>query len=158
MRTIEGSSSHATQGGHALQPIDDLSFLVVEDHDFQRRGIVRLLEGLDALKVHAASDGMSALELIRDNAVSVDIVICDLSMPRMDGFEFARHLSGRHRSLSLILLSSHDPTLLASIADLTRAYPVHLLGAISKPLTALKLAPMIELHRGRPSAPYFDKS
>lgn len=103
---------------------------------------------------------MSALELIRDNAVFVDIVISDLSMPRMDGFEFARHLSGKHRCLSLILLSSHDPKLLASMADLTRPYAVHLLGAISKPLTALKLvlAPMIELHRGRSSAPCFDKS
>lgn len=159
MRTVVGCSSQATtKGDHALQPINDLSFLVVEDHDFQRRGIVRLLEGLGALKVHAASDGVSALELIRDNAVCVDIVISDLSMPRMDGFEFARHLSGKHRCLSLILLSSHDPKLLASMADLTRPYAVHLLGAISKPLTALKLAPMIELHRGRSSAPCFDKS
>lgn len=55
MRNIAGCSSQASQGDQALQPINDLSFLVVEDHDFQRRGIVRLLEGLGALKVHAAS-------------------------------------------------------------------------------------------------------
>ena len=135
----------------AASMLHNLSFLVVEDHDFQRRGIVQLLVGLGALAVHSAHDGACALEVIRDKSRSVDIVISDLTMPGMDGFEFARHMRVNDRTLSLIFVSSHEPRLLGAIAELTRSYSVNLLGTISKPLNAAKLAPMIELYRARES-------
>jgi EAL domain-containing protein (putative c-di-GMP-specific phosphodiesterase class I)/AmiR/NasT family two-component response regulator len=133
-------------------PGSNLRFLVVEDHEFQRRVMVQLLRYMGARTVHAAADGAAALQVMRDPDRPVDIVICDLSMPGMDGMEFIRHLSETGDRVSLILASSLEPELLASVANMARAYKVKLLGAIVKPATAAKLAPLLEKHRSAAAA------
>lgn len=130
-------------------PCSNLRFLVVEDHEFQRMGMVQLLKTLGALAVYSAEDGRSALQVIRDPDRPVDIVVSDLSMPGMDGMELIRHLSESGARVSLILASALEPALLASIATMARAYKVKLLGVIGKPPTAGKLVPLVELHRAR---------
>jgi signal transduction histidine kinase len=63
--------------------------LVVDHRSANRAVLVRVLEsaGHRALE---ASDGLEALETIR--AEAPDLVITDILMPRMDGYEFVRHL------------------------------------------------------------------
>jgi signal transduction histidine kinase len=67
---------------HALH---GLRILVVEDGDDARDAIAAMLTQLGA-EVAEASDGVDALDQLE--AQSVDVVLCDLRMPRMDGFEF----------------------------------------------------------------------
>ncbi len=127
--------------------ISNLSFLVVEDHDFQRRMLVKTLERLGATVVHEAADGQSALDIVHDPQRSVDIIITDLDMPGMDGMEFLRHLGAAGLRVSLILVSALERKLLASIATMSEAYGINLLGCIEKPLTPANLLPLIQLHR-----------
>jgi EAL domain-containing protein (putative c-di-GMP-specific phosphodiesterase class I) len=134
-------------------PCKNLSFLVVEDHEFQRRCLVQLLTSLGAAEVHGAQDGEEALKLIARAKQSVDIVICDVNMPGMDGMEFVRRWSERGDPSSLILMSAIEPDLLGTVANMARAYQVDLLGVASKPATAAKLTPLIELHRSQKSLP-----
>jgi EAL domain-containing protein (putative c-di-GMP-specific phosphodiesterase class I)/AmiR/NasT family two-component response regulator len=128
-------------------PVADLRFLVAEDHDFQRGALVRVLQGLGAMTVYEAANGHGALQVLRDAARPVDIVISDLDMPGMDGMEFLRHLGEAGESISIILASALERKLLASIATMSEAYGINLLGVVEKPLTAAKLAPLIGLHR-----------
>ena len=130
-------------------PASNLRFLVVEDHEFQRRVLVQLLQTLGAAAVHTAEDGRAALRVLRDPDRPVDIVVSDLSMPGMDGMEFVRHLSEAGAQVSLILASAVQPELLASIANMARAFKVRLLGVIGKPPSAAKLVPLIELHKAK---------
>ncbi len=58
--------------------------LVVEDNDILREGLVILLES-EGFHVRAASNGASALEKMR--ADSPHLILSDISMPKMDGFE-----------------------------------------------------------------------
>jgi EAL domain-containing protein (putative c-di-GMP-specific phosphodiesterase class I) len=67
-------------------------------------------------------------------------------MPGMDGMEFIRHVGERGTGASLILMSSLEPSLVASVEGMARAYGVHLLGAIEKPANAKKLAAVIGRH------------
>jgi EAL domain-containing protein (putative c-di-GMP-specific phosphodiesterase class I) len=97
--------------------------------------------------VHEADDGRAALRVLRDSDRPVDVVVSDLSMPGMDGMEFVRHLSATGAQVSLILASALQPELLASIANMARAYKVRLLGVIGKPPSAAKIVPLIELHK-----------
>ena len=127
--------------------IDQLCFLVVEDHDFQRRATLRMLESLGAKGVHEAPEGRVALAIIQDLTRPVDIVICDLDMPGMDGMEFIRHLGASGLPVSVILASALERNLVASVETMTEAYGIRLLGVVEKPLTPGKLVPLIELHK-----------
>ncbi len=69
----------------------NLVALVVEDDGFQRRTVARMLRALGAGEVREARDGKEGLAAMQ-NAAQVDLVVCDLDMPEMDGMEFMRHL------------------------------------------------------------------
>jgi EAL domain-containing protein (putative c-di-GMP-specific phosphodiesterase class I)/AmiR/NasT family two-component response regulator len=131
----------------------DLAFLVAEDHDFERKTLVRMLAGLGARQVHEAPDGHAALGIVRNPSCQVDIVICDLDMPGMDGMEFLRHLGQAGNRTSVILASGLERSLIASVATMTEAYGIHLLGVVEKPLTPAKLKPLILLHATARNSP-----
>jgi len=125
--------------------LEGLIVLVAEDHDFQRRTMVRMLRSLGALEVLEASDGKQALALIRA-AAHVDLVVCDLDMPEMDGMEFIRHLGQAELAVSLIISSAKERALLDSVEKMARAYGVRLLGVIEKPVTLAGLKELIARH------------
>ena len=128
-----------------------LRVLVAEDHDFQRRLLVRMLGNLGVLHIVEAADGRAALDLFQDPAQAVDIIISDLDMPQMDGMEFIRHVGATGRPVSMILSSALDAGLVGAVETMTRAYGIHLLGAIEKPATPAKLAALIRRHQPPPS-------
>ena len=72
--------------------IKKLKFLVIDDLPFTRQIIVRLLEELGVETVSVAADGAEGLTIFDDSVDGFDLIICDLEMPNMDGFEFVRNL------------------------------------------------------------------
>lgn len=126
---------------------DGLVALVVEDHDFQRRTVARMLRSLGVREVLEAGDGGQALALIRNAAPAlVDLVVCDLDMPGMDGMEFLRHLGQENSAASVIISSGKERALLNSVDKMARAYGVRLLGVIEKPVTRVGLEELIARH------------
>jgi EAL domain-containing protein (putative c-di-GMP-specific phosphodiesterase class I) len=123
--------------------IEELHFLVAEDHEFQRKTLVRMLAGLGAKHVSEAGDGKAALEIFTDLMEPIDIIISDLEMPGMDGMEFMRHVGEAGIPVSVILASALDAALISSVETMTRAYGIVLLGAIEKPATPQKLDTLI---------------
>jgi class 3 adenylate cyclase/CheY-like chemotaxis protein/putative methionine-R-sulfoxide reductase with GAF domain len=84
--------------------------LVVDDTAFNRRLLVRLLTSIGHEAVEA-SDGRQALELLRDPASApVDVVLLDIVMPEMDGYETLAALKAdeRLRELPVIVISGVD--------------------------------------------------
>ena len=76
------------------------------------------LLGQSALKdlgyaVTAASNAMEALELLRDNPDAFDLVITDLTMPGLTGFDFARQLLKAKPGLPIILMTGYSASLTA---------------------------------------------
>ena len=45
--------------------------------------------------VSSATDGVNGLKLLDESEDGFDLIICDLEMPNMDGFEFVRKLRGK---------------------------------------------------------------
>jgi EAL domain-containing protein (putative c-di-GMP-specific phosphodiesterase class I) len=132
---------------------DILIALVVEDDGFQRRTLARMLHASGVAEVQEADDGKQALALIQ-GAKRVDLVVCDLDMPQMDGMEFIRHLGRLNRKVSVIIASAQPNALLNSVAKMASAYDVRVLGTIEKPVTLEALRKLLVLHeptRPRPA-------
>ena len=72
------------------RPFEDLTILVVEDTEDTLESMHVMLELLGA-RVLVARDGLEALEVLTTHRP--DLVLCDLRMPRMDGYEFLAELS-----------------------------------------------------------------
>ena len=126
--------------------LSELKFLAVEDHEFQRGMLLKMLARLGATQVSTAADGYAALEIVMAPGAAIDIIISDLDMPGMDGLEFMRHVGEAHIPVSIILASALESVLLDSVETMTRAYGVKILGVIQKPITPEKLAALIKLH------------
>lgn len=122
-----------------------LTVMVVDDHGFQRRTVARMLRSLGARAVLEAADGRQALATIRA-AVVVDVVVCDLDMPEMDGMEFFRHLGQEHHKAAVIICSAQERSLLNSVEKMALAYGVRLLGVIEKPVTLVGLEDLLARH------------
>lgn len=100
----------AKEGG-LNRSITDLRVLLIEDDDFTRRLMSRLLQDLKVRQVWEASDGMSALAILRDHPEKVDLAICDLEMPRMSGLDLLHALrtatGNPLADLPVIVLTAH---------------------------------------------------
>ena len=81
--------------------------LVVEDYADTREALVSGLEQ-EGYDVVAATDGKTALDLLRWG-VTPRVVLLDLTMPIMDGWEFRRHLLAdpAPASIPVIVMSAH---------------------------------------------------
>ena len=75
--------------------ITKLRVLVVDDEPFLRQLVERILYELGITQVTAATDGFDALSKFSPTLVNFDLVICDLEMPNMDGYEFVRRLRAK---------------------------------------------------------------
>jgi CheY-like chemotaxis protein len=110
---------------------------VIEDDDLLREGLKQVLEE-DGCRVAAASDGAAAIELLRGGEITPCLILLDLMMPGMNGWDFLA-LQARHPSLSKI------PIVVAS------AYPfaekeVHPGIVLHKPFSPARLKQLIEEH------------
>src|SRR5664279_156975 len=74
------------------QPAVSGRILIVDDDERQRAALAAMLGDCD-FDIQVASDGQEALERLA--TFSADVIVADLVMPRMDGFELLRHLKER---------------------------------------------------------------
>lgn len=99
----------------------DLNVLVVEDHEFQRLVAEQTLKGLGIFDLLLASNGNDALQKLK-HSEPVDIVICDLDMPEMDGIQFIRHLADHDYTSAIIVASALKPALIRTVQDLAQEH------------------------------------
>ncbi|MCX7137266.1 MAG: response regulator, partial [Proteobacteria bacterium] len=85
--------------------LSDMQFLVAEDHSFQRHNLVRVLKDLGAAEVKEAADGKAAYSILTESSGRLDVVICDLDMPGMNGMELMWRMSRSGVPASAILVS-----------------------------------------------------
>jgi two-component system invasion response regulator UvrY len=83
---------------------------IVDDHELVRTGIIRLLADVSGIEVVAeASSGEEAVQLVRQHRP--DVVLMDVNMPGIGGFEATRKLVQMYPDLKVIVVTIHmdDP-------------------------------------------------
>lgn len=114
------------------------SALVVDDSRSILDYFNIILEGLGILNVFTAINGKKALEIL-DHENDIELVLCDINMPEMDGIEVLRHLSARNFQGKIILISGEHKRVIESTARLAEAYQLNIIGALTKPITMKQL-------------------
>jgi len=123
-----------------MMKITDLNVLIMEDDDFQRNILTNMLNSMGITSILSANNGKQALDIIRAaDSKPVDVALCDLNMPEMDGMEFLRHMGNTHQDISVILTSGLDGKLLTSVGRMAQMYGIQLLGVIEKPVLLANL-------------------
>ena len=80
--------------------------VLADDHVLVRQGIKRIIEESDQMKVIGeAGDGLELLEIMEK--VTPDLVILDISMPRLRGLEAAERIKKHYPGVKVLILSMH---------------------------------------------------
>ena len=112
----------------------ELNVLVVEDDEVLRESFQQLLSYLFA-EVDVAVDGQDALDQLAEK--NYDIVLTDLRMPRMSGFQLLQEIRQQSPQQPIVVISAHeDEVLRRELA----VYKVHYL---SKPVILEELLKVV---------------
>ncbi len=97
----------------SLTPTSQIRVLVADDHRIVREGLVELLNNAEEIKVIAqACNGEEAVELAR--TLKPDLIVMDISMPKMNGIEATRIIHTELPSIRIIGLSMHGDSEVAN--------------------------------------------
>lgn len=89
------------------KPDQEITILVADDHPLFRKAVKDLLEKQGDFKVVAeANDGEEAVKLTVE--VNPDIVIMDISMPRLNGLEATREIKTKQPESAVLVLTIHN--------------------------------------------------
>jgi phosphoserine phosphatase RsbU/P len=121
--------------------IFDCLILVVDDTEFNRTLITAMLRQAGFLRIQHAVDGIDALKKIGDELP--DLVILDIVMPGLDGFEVCRHLRADPRFSDLPVLVQ---TALSNTEDRNKAFQLGTTDLITKPIDRNELLARVRIH------------
>ena len=87
--------------------------LVVEDEEGVRKTIRLQLEGTN-YEVLEAEDGERGIQVLdNENILEVDVIICDVRMPKVDGVEVVAYFRDNYASIPIIVLTGYPDVQLA---------------------------------------------
>jgi CheY-like chemotaxis protein len=81
--------------------------LVVEDEEELRSLLAMLLEA-EGLKAFEAEDGPSSLDLLRNHASEISVVITDLSLPGLGGKDLVARIRASHPDIRIIVMTGFN--------------------------------------------------
>ncbi|MES2776925.1 MAG: response regulator transcription factor [Bacteroidota bacterium] len=83
------------------------TIVLIDDHSLLRMGLATLVESLDNTVLFEAGNGKEFLEKLDRNNLP-DIVLMDINMPEMDGFQTTYWLKLNHPEVHVLALSMYD--------------------------------------------------
>jgi len=126
----------------SARPQKRLRVLLAEDNLVNRKLVVRLLEKRGH-QVHAVDNGRSAVTMIASTAAGFDVVLMDLQMPEMSGFEATHAIREREHGsqthVPIVALTAH-----AMAGDRERCLAAGMDGYLSKPIEVNDLIMTVE--------------
>nr|MBP8133858.1 response regulator [Zoogloea sp.] len=125
----------------ASMQLGGYSILAVDDNEINRMVLVSLLEN-EGARVDCEASGADTLARLQHSPANYyDIVLTDIQMPAMDGYELTRRIHANHPALPVLGLTAH-----AGAETRARCLAAGILAHIPKPLALNVLITEIQLH------------
>ena len=133
---VQAAAHPVTRDDWQLTDTPSGPVLLVEDQNANRTVISLMLESL-GVEVDTAIDGEESLEKVEDNSYA--LILMDLKMPKMDGYEAARRLREQDIKIPIVALSAKvlngdEHHQIAALFD----------GFLAKPVDSRKLSEMLQ--------------
>lgn len=88
--------------------MNEIKLIIADDHELFRKGLAELLRKHDDIKiVKSVGDGLEFMELV-NSQFEADIVLLDITMPGMDGFQVLKELKASASDIKPIVISMHN--------------------------------------------------
>jgi two-component system, NtrC family, response regulator PilR len=115
---------------------NNISVLIVDDEEMMRNLLEKILSR-EGYKIKTAEDGLTALEMQREEPS--DIIISDMKMPRMNGFELLKEIKKDFPKTGTIIMTAFGDTYTVKDALLLGADEY-----ITKPFKSYELSMIVE--------------
>lgn len=129
-----------------------MSILIVDDDDFQRNLLTKMLTTIGIIDIKQAASAAVALEIAVALRDGLHVIISDLDMPDVDGMEFLRLLSEQKTGAAVLVVSGKHESILRSVGLMATEYGLTLLGTLSKPAKIPALREILSAYLQRPKA------
>lgn len=106
------------------------TILVVDDQQFNLSLMSKLLK--DNYNVEIAHNGKEALDIVA-SGLSIDLILLDVMMTGMDGYEVCRRLKQAHKTMNIPIIFI---TAMAEVNDETKGFELGAVDYITKPISA----------------------
>ena len=118
--------------------------LLVDDDVLMLSVQSRMLHAMGYSQVKTAESSEGALHLLNSEQADIDLIICDLNMPGLDGIEFLQTLNAGSFRGHVILLSGEGRRIMHTVQRLLGGGRLEILGAIQKPAGRDALRSLLE--------------
>ncbi|GIZ08114.1 response regulator transcription factor [Flavobacterium sp. UMI-01] len=88
--------------------MNEIKLIIADDHELFRNGLAELLRKHEDIQiVKSVGDGLAFMKLVKSQ-FEADIVLLDITMPHLDGFEVLKELKNIDSDIKPIVISMHD--------------------------------------------------
>ncbi len=135
----------AEVGGNRLAGV---RLLLAEDNPINQQIAIELLEGVGA-RLRVANNGREAVEALREDPAGFDLVLMDLQMPELDGYQATAMIreEARFASLPILAMTAH-----ATVEERQRCLDAGMDDHIAKPIDPAVLFDTVARHAPAPHA------
>ena len=95
-----------------IDVLSSVNVMVVDDDEIAQRFVTRILNKLGAGEVLTAINGADALEQLAETDIAIDLIISDIKMPEVDGYEFVRKVRygevPKYKDVPILILTGKD--------------------------------------------------